>query len=45
MFRERLNRFDGQYDQNIDLSDLPSGVFLLTIEQNDKVHTEQIVVK
>ncbi|MEZ4990992.1 MAG: PDZ domain-containing protein [Saprospiraceae bacterium] len=45
MYRERLNRFSGQYDENIDLSDLPSGVFLLTIRQNDKVYTEQIVVK
>lgn len=45
VYRERLNRFDGQYDENIDLSDLPSGIFLLTIEQNDKVYTEQIVVK
>lgn len=45
LYRERLNRFDGQYDQNIDLSDLPAGIFLLTIEQGDKVYTEQIVVK
>lgn len=45
VYREQLNRFDGQYDEQIDLSDLPSGIFLLTIEQNDKVYTEQIVVK
>lgn len=45
MYRERLNRFDGQYDQNLDLSDLPAGLFLLTIEQKEKIYTEQIVIK
>lgn len=45
LYRERLNKFDGNYDQNIDLSDLPAGLLLLTIEQNGKVYTEQIVLK
>lgn len=45
MYRERLNQFDGQYDQNIDLNDLPSGAYIMTIEQNDKVYTEQLILK
>lgn len=45
LYRERLNRFDGQYDQNIDLTDLPAGLLLLTIEQGGKVYTEQLVLK
>ncbi|PHN07245.1 PDZ domain-containing protein [Flavilitoribacter nigricans] len=45
MYRERLNQFDGAYDQRIDLTDLPAGSFILTIEQADKVYTEQIILK
>jgi hypothetical protein len=45
VYRERLNQFDGRYDEDIDVSDLPSGIYLLTVEQNDKVYTEQFVVK
>lgn len=45
MYRERLNQFNGSYDQNIDLNDLPSGPYIMTIEQNDKVYTEQLIVK
>jgi hypothetical protein len=45
MYRERFNQFDGTYDQNIDLSDLPAGSFFLTIEQAGKVYTEQLILK
>lgn len=45
MFRERLNQFDGLYDQNLDLTDLPAGAYFLTIEQNAKIYTEQLILK
>lgn len=44
MFRERLNRFDGAYDEQIDLQDLPAGTYSLTIEQAGKVYTELLIV-
>ena len=44
MYRERLNRFDGFYNQRIDLSDFTPGNYYLQIRQDDKVITEKVVV-
>lgn len=45
LYRERIGRFDGNYDQHIDLSDMPNGALLLSIEQKGKVYIEQLLLQ
>ncbi len=44
LFRQKLESFDGNYNQMFDLSDWAKGVVVLLITQGDKVFTEKIVV-
>lgn len=42
--RTQLNRFDGYFDEQIDLSSATPGNLFLTIQQNDKQVTKQLVL-
>jgi TonB family protein len=42
--RENLSRFEGLYDQQLDLSKLPKGAYIIHISQGDKVHTEKVIL-
>lgn len=44
VYREVMNRFDGYYDQQIDLSEVPPGNYFLQVVQGDEFVTEKIVV-
>lgn len=44
MYRETMNRFDGYYNQQIDLTDIAPGNYYLQIRQGDQFVTEKIVV-
>lgn len=44
VYRETMNRFDGYYNQQIDLSDITPGNYYLQIRQGDQFVTEKIVV-
>lgn len=42
--RENLTRFEGLYDQQLDLSKLPKGAYILHISQGDKSFTEKLIL-
>jgi len=44
LFREELNAFDGNYNQQFDLAEYAKGTILIQVQQGDKVYTDQIVV-
>lgn len=44
VYRETMNRFDGYYNQQIDLTDIGPGNYFLQIRQGDQMVTEKIVV-
>lgn len=44
LFSEELNAFNGDYNQQFDLSEYAKGTIILRIRQGDKVFTVQIVV-
>lgn len=44
VYRETMNRFDGYYNQQIDLSDITPGNYYLQIRQGERFVTEKIVV-
>jgi hypothetical protein len=44
LFREELNAFNGEYNQQFDLSEYAKGTIIVHIQQGDKIFTEQIVV-
>ncbi|MCB9297944.1 MAG: TonB family protein [Lewinellaceae bacterium] len=43
--RETLSRFEGTYDQALDLGKLPKGGYILHISQGERVFVEKVVVK
>ncbi|MCE7924223.1 MAG: PDZ domain-containing protein [Haliscomenobacteraceae bacterium CHB4] len=44
LFREELNAFSGEYNQQFDLSEYAKGNIIVHVQQSEKVFTEQIVV-
>ncbi|MCC6463130.1 MAG: PDZ domain-containing protein [Saprospiraceae bacterium] len=44
LFREELNAFNGDYNQQFDLSEYAKGTIIIHVQQNEKVFTEQIIV-
>jgi S1-C subfamily serine protease len=44
LFREELNAFNGDYNQQFDLSEYAKGTILIQVVQGEKVYTEQVVV-
>ncbi|MCB0634077.1 MAG: PDZ domain-containing protein [Saprospiraceae bacterium] len=44
VFQETINRFDGYYNQQIDLKDVTPGNYFLQVRQGERVVTEKIVV-
>lgn len=44
LFREELNAFNGEYNQQFDLSEYAKGSVIVHIQQGDKVYTDQIMV-
>lgn len=44
LFREELNAFNGNYEQQFDLSAYAKGNVLVVVQQGDKAFSEQIVV-
>jgi hypothetical protein len=44
VFRDKLDRFDGFYNREIDLSTTARGALVLSVEQDGKSFTEQIVL-
>jgi serine protease Do len=44
LFREELNAFDGNYQQQFDLSEYAKGTIVVHVQQSGKVFTEQLVV-
>lgn len=44
LFREELNAFSGEYNQQFDLSEYAKGNIIVHVQQGEKVFTEQIVV-
>ena len=45
VFREFIRDFSGQYNQSLDLDDLPVGTYVLSVEQDGKVYAEQLIIK
>ncbi len=43
IYQENLSTFDGNYDNTIDLSRYPKGMYILLIEQGNKRHTEKLI--
>ncbi len=44
LFREELNAFSGEYNQQFDLSEYAKGTIIVHVQQAEKVYTDQIVV-
>lgn len=44
LFREELNAFSGEYNQQFDLTEYAKGSVIVHVQQGDKVFTEQIMV-
>ena len=44
VYNEKLKNFEGQYDQEIDLSEEQKGTYFLHIQQGDKISTRKIVL-
>lgn len=44
LFREELNAFGGEYNQQFDLSEYAKGSVIIHVQQGDKVFTDQVVV-
>ena len=44
LFREELNAFNGDYNQQFDLSEYAKGTIVVHVQQGEKVFTDQIVV-
>lgn len=44
LFREELNAFNGDYNQQFDLAEYAKGTILIQVVQGEKVYTEQVVV-
>ena len=44
LFREELNAFNGEYNQQFDLNEYAKGTVIIQVQQGDKIFTEQIVV-
>jgi len=45
IYRETINRFNGNYDGYIDLTDKASGVYFLNIIHAGEIHTEKIILQ
>lgn len=45
VYREFIQNFNGQYAKNIDLSDNSPGTYILYVIQNQKIHTESILLQ
>ena len=45
LFSEKLEAFDGQYEQQFDLRALPKGAVVFSVKQNGKVFSEGILVQ
>ena len=45
VYREYMRDFSGLYDDSIDLDQLNSGMYILTIEQEGKIFSEQLVIR
>ncbi len=45
VFRQELRDFDGLYQQQLDLRRAAKGVIFITIQQGDKVFTEQVILQ
>lgn len=43
LYREELPNFDGNYNKNVQLDQVPDGSFLLVVNQGGKVFTRQLV--
>lgn len=44
LFREELNAFNGEYNQQFDLNEYAKGTILIQVQQGDKIFTEQVIV-
>ena len=44
VYAERITDFDGNYNKEIDLSNVSAGTVLLTVSQDDKLYTQKIIV-
>ncbi len=45
IYSETLNSFDGKYNKEIDLSEVAKGALILSIQQNDKVFSEKLILQ
>ncbi len=44
LFREELNAFNGEYNQQFDLNEYAKGTILIQVQQGGKIFTEQVIV-
>lgn len=45
IYREYIRDFNGLYNESMDLNNLSSGIYILSIEQEGKIFSEQMVIK
>lgn len=45
VLREAINRFEGVYNQAIDLGKLPKGVYVLHISQGERIFAEKVILR
>lgn len=45
IYREFIRDFDGNFNKQVDLSDAPRGTYLLSINQNDQIYTQKILIQ
>ncbi|MCB0547302.1 MAG: TonB family protein [Phaeodactylibacter sp.] len=45
VIHEALNRFEGSYSQDIDLSKLPKGPYVLHISQGERIFAEKVILR
>lgn len=45
LYNQSIAQFDGQYNNQIDVSDFPAGIYLIRFVQDDGITTKQLVVQ
>jgi hypothetical protein len=45
VYQRELPRFNGNFDEQIDLRDAPKGTLFISIRQGDQVHTSTLILQ
>ncbi|MFT5780089.1 MAG: hypothetical protein ACI837_003050, partial [Crocinitomicaceae bacterium] len=45
VFKDKLGKFSGTYEKQVDLKKFGAGTYLISIEKDGRVETKQVIVK